>query len=103
MHPEAARAVDNLSESESAWVEHGYNALSYICGMRGKGARVTADAVWALLAKRGIAPPKEPKAMAAVMQRAQRDGLVEPTNETKPSERDENHSRPVRIWRVLKP
>ena len=88
---------------DSAWIGHAHKAIRDICAARrGTPANaLTTDAVWALLEKRGIAPPNEPRAIAAAMERAQKEGLIAPTMEHVKSSREVAHKRPIKIWRVL--
>ena len=103
MNRDAAEAVERMEAGcDAPWIERAYLALAFVCGMR-SGGELTTDAVWAVLEQDDVPPPSEPKAMAAVMQRGQRAGWIEPTDSTKPSVRASNHGRPIRKWRVLKP
>lgn len=88
---------------DSAWIGHAHKAIRDICAARrGTPANaLTTDAVWALLEKRGIEPPEEPRAMAAALARAEASGLIAPTNDHIKSERKVNHGRSIRKWRVL--
>lgn len=48
-------------------------------------------------------PPRmiEPRAMGVVMRRAQRAGLIRPTDRYEPDRTPGSHARPKRIWRSL--
>lgn len=59
----------------------------------------TSDAVWALLEKRGVPMPKEPRAMGAVTRWASNSGWIEDTGKRVLSGRPENHRREIKVWR----
>lgn len=59
-------------------------------------AEITTDDVWEY-----INPPREPRAMGPIMNRAQKLGYIEATDRTRQSERERCHARPLRIWRSL--
>lgn len=61
----------------------------------------STDAVWERLANHDTPLPREPRAMGAIMRKAARDGLIEPTGRYTESSREVNHQRPVMIWRSL--
>lgn len=62
----------------------------------------TTDAVWFVLDRLGGIPPTpEPRAMGHVMATCRRDGMIDRTNITANSTRDECHNRPLRVWRSL--
>lgn len=59
---------------------------------------ITGDDVWAAIQM----PPREPRMIGNALNRARGLGLIEPTDEHRPSERKHNnHSRPVRVWRSV--
>ena len=101
MNGDAAKAVEQMeSGRDAAWIERATQAVRDIAKMRGSGARMSSDAVWALLERRGVQPPNEPRAMAVALSRMQAYGVIRTTDQTVPSVRKQNHSRPVRIWLV---
>ena len=59
---------------------------------------LTTDDVWRCLARHGIDPPIEPRAMGNVMSEARRNGIVLRTRRTVETERRKAHNRPLRIW-----
>jgi hypothetical protein len=59
----------------------------------------TTDDVWHLLEVGNVEPPREPRAMGAVMRTAQGRGIIRATEEYRKSTRVECHGRPVMIWR----
>jgi hypothetical protein len=101
--PTKEAAIEAMEVSDSAWIEQAYLCLERIWGDREDGFDLTSDSIWTLCDIRKVPPPKEPKAMACVLQRGQRAGLIQPTDRTKRSVRKECHGRPVRCWRCNKP
>lgn len=59
---------------------------------------LTSDDVWQLLQTWNVAPPHEPRAMGAMMKRAQKQGWIKPTSTFKPTTRVQAHSSPTRVW-----
>lgn len=55
---------------------------------------LTTDDLWSRLDH-----PPEPRAMGAIMRRAQKAGWITPTNRIETSARPECHARPIRVWR----
>jgi hypothetical protein len=85
----AARAAD------SVWMEGAVEAIARLAATL---ETLTGDDVWAELQM----PPREPRMIGNVLNRARGLGLIEPTDEHRPSERrNNNHSRPIRVWRSL--
>lgn len=58
----------------------------------------TTDDVWAVLDRLPV-DTHERRALAAVMRRAARRGLIATTDRYTPSQRTACHGRPVRVWR----
>lgn len=58
------------------------------------GEPFTSDAVW-----ERIGQPPEPRALGAVMRGLARDGVIVSTGTYHPSQRVQNHCRPVAVWR----
>lgn len=63
-----------------------------------KGVNFTSDHIWADLVGVDLEPPKEPRAMGAIMRKAVSEGLIVATDKTIPSTKPSNHKRPVRVW-----
>lgn len=85
----ATRAAD------AAWMDGAIEAIARIAAA---GHELISDDVWAELAM----PPREPRMLGNALNRARGLGLIEPTDEHRPSERtNNNHSRPVKVWRSL--
>lgn len=98
---EATEAIDRAEgAADPHWLAAAYAALGKVCAMRNAGDDLTTDAIWHVLDLDGVPAPREPRAIAAVMRRAAKCGLIEKTNRVKVSVRTENHGRPVSVWRV---
>lgn len=82
------RAIDD------AWITETLHALR---GLLTRQATVTSDDVWAI----ALHPPREPRMVGNLFARAKGAGLMQATDEHRPSERQINHGRPVRVWRSL--
>jgi len=98
---EAARARDQAIDQVEAgaseeWKRAATEAVIFVCQMR---LEFTTDAIWALLDKRRITPPREPRAMGAIMRQAVRDGVCMTTDRTSKSVRVDCHRRPLQVWR----
>lgn len=61
----------------------------------------TTDDVWERLENHDTPPPREPRAMGAVMRAAAADKVIEASGVFQQSSREINHNRPVMIWRSL--
>lgn len=61
----------------------------------------TTDDVWQRLENHDTPPPREPRAMGAVMRKAAADRVIEASGMYEQSSREINHNRPVMIWRSL--
>jgi hypothetical protein len=91
---EALRRVEQHADPQ--WSDKALQAARLACSF---GAEFSTDEVWSLLEAAGVSPPREPKAMGAIMRKAGRLGLCEATERTKISTRPDCNARPVRIWR----
>lgn len=69
------------------------------CARLANGGTFSTDDVWAFLGD-GAESIGEPRAMGAAMRMAAEEGLIEATNEFRPSDRPACHRRPVRLWRA---
>lgn len=56
-----------------------------------------SDAVW----EAGLGKPPNARALGSVMTWARREGLIEPTNEFRPSAQKGCHRMPRRVWHSL--
>lgn len=62
----------------------------------------TADDVWAQMVDAGGVPStNDNRALGAVMRWAARDGLIEVTDQVRPSARVSLHGSPRRVWRSM--
>lgn len=61
----------------------------------------TTDRVWWQLDRWGVPPPREPRAMGAVMRGAVAAGVVRGTDRVVKTSRPEAHKRPIPVWRSL--
>lgn len=76
------------------WLDVAYEAIRTIAQTEGT---FTADEVWRLIDWTG-ATTHEPRAMGAVMKRAVKDGLIEPTGQYRKSTRPQCHARPQPVY-----
>jgi hypothetical protein len=87
---EAVTRVERGTDPQ--WME---NALGVVKALAARGVPFTTDEVWATV---GDWTTTEPRALGAVMRRAQREGFARPTAGYRPSVRPECNARPVRVW-----
>jgi hypothetical protein len=81
-------------ETNAAWMR---GAIETVREIALTHRTLTADDVWAKLRF----PPLDGRQLGPLMRACQRLGLVEPTEEHRPSSRPGVHRRPVRVWRSL--
>jgi hypothetical protein len=74
------------------------NAWSVLLMFARTGDTFTTDDVWEYMNKHGMETPHEPRAMGAVMVKACRRKIIEPTDRYVKSQRPECHRRPIRVW-----
>lgn len=77
---------------DEAWIDGATNTIEMIARSQ---VTLTSDDVWAAIDM----PPRQSRMIGNALARAQRAGVIEKTEEHRPSVRRENHSRPVRVWR----
>lgn len=87
-------ALERLEEAHKLWISQ---ALDAVHGLASRRDQLTTDAIWHVVGS----PPKEPRAMGAVMRKAASRGWIKATDRTKLSVRPECHRRPIRIWDSL--
>lgn len=97
----ARRKADLIIQSiqtgqDSTWIR---NALRVLRKIGPKLGVFTTCDIWFTLEGLGIAPPEEPRAMAAVITKAKQLGWIKSTDSWRTSARSVNHGRPVRVWR----
>lgn len=85
------RALQLHETASAEWIETALEAVERVSFER---EEFTTDDLWPY-----VTPPKEPRAMGAVMRAAVKAGYCTPTDRTVKSERKECHSRPLRVWR----
>ena len=86
------------SHADPYWLVVAESAIADLAAHR---EEFTTDAVWALLSRRKVSEPREPRAMAGAMARAKAAGIIEPTERYAPSDDPTSHARPKRVWRSL--
>lgn len=77
----------------------GWATLAYLAVQRVARERrtFTASDLWLVIESR----PREPRALAGVLRRAVKNGLIEATGEFRKSGMRVNHDRPQAVWRSL--
>jgi len=84
-------AIDRVEAgAPNDWIERAVYVIRQLTRER---VFITTDEVW----ERMDAPP-EPRAMGAAMRRAQREGIIRPSDQVRNSNRPACHARPIRIW-----
>lgn len=83
-----------------AWRHDALRAIYDLCRTR---SEFTTDAVWALLDRRLVLVPHEPRALGAIMRMASARGWCHPTGEVRKSTRAECHGRPLTVWVARQP
>lgn len=89
---EAIDRVDRNADEE--WKREAYEMVCVACS---RYTEFTTDTIWSMLARTSLTT-HEPRAMGAIMRKAQRDGLIKATGQYTTSTRPECHKRPVMIW-----
>lgn len=82
--------------ADPEWARAALHAVAWVAERR---ERFTTDAVWGVLERFQVYPPREPRAMGPVIKRAQAEGWIDPTDEFRPSVRPVCHRQPIRVWR----
>lgn len=86
-------AIDRVERhARAAWLEA---ALGTVRQLAVERPTLTTDDVWLALGS----APREPRALGAVMRKAEGLELIEPTNQWALSTRVACHRRPLRVWR----
>jgi hypothetical protein len=93
VRPLVAKADRDAAQrrQDRVWMDGAVEAITRLASSR---REITSDDVWAALEM----PPRESRMIGNALVRAQSEGLIEPTDEHRPSTRPENHSRPIRVW-----
>lgn len=96
---ERDRAIDRVDQaSDDIWKRAADLAIRSVAYTR---LDFTTDDVWVALHEMAVESPTEPRALGAAMRRAQRAGLIEPTNRVEQSARPVCHAAPKRVWQSL--
>ena len=93
---EKKRAIDAVAKAAKDWRAKAMPVLRQIAK---EVEEFTTDRVQWELDRRGIEPPREPRAYGALMRKAAREGLMEKTDRVVPSVYPRNHRRPKAVWR----
>ena len=89
----AIEAVDS-DDADAAWKVAALEALDEL----GRELEdLTTDDLWHRLDELGVDPPHDGRAMGPLMRHAAKAGLVEQTDQYRPSTR--RHMTPIRVWR----
>ncbi len=92
-------AIDRVERGASELWKR--TALKAVKWRAKKGMTFTTDEVWADLEGAGVEPPREPRAMGAIMRKAVSQGVIVATDKTQISRKGTNNKRPVRVWSPL--
>lgn len=87
------RAIARVETAHAAWVQLGIDTLRTLILSK---PEFTSDDLWPLLPR-----VSEPRAMGAVLRRAQQEGLIRPTSTWRLSRRAKCHRRPLRVWTAM--
>jgi len=86
------------SHAHAVWKSYAMKAVEILALHR---PEFTSDAVVRALDAMLVPPTHEMRALGGIMQRAQRQGWIEPTDRFEFSERVSRHHAPLRVWRSL--
>lgn len=88
-------ALDTVEEhANGAWLDFAWHVVQEVARAN---ETFIVDAVW----EAGLGKPPEARAIGVVILRAVREGLIEPTDEYRPSAQPGCHKVPRRVWRSL--
>jgi hypothetical protein len=87
------RATEHAKEQ---WLAAALDAVRRVAGAK---SHFTAADVWDELARRGVAAPAEPRALAGVLRRARKQEIAEPTDRYVTGKSKDRHSSSLRVWR----
>jgi hypothetical protein len=82
--------------ADPSWLTTARTAVLYVAKTR---PFFTTDEVWDKLRWDKVEPPREPRALGAVMRSMKAEGLITPTGDYRQSGRAEAHSNPKMLWR----
>ncbi len=90
-------AIERVGNAaDPVWLKAAVEAVVWICERR---ADFTADAIWWVLEYAGIAVPREPKALGAVMRIVKKVGVGIPTRQFVQTVRKSRNGTDIRVWR----
>jgi hypothetical protein len=87
-----------LRAADETWKRACTDAIVHVAERRDE---FTTDAVWTILERREVGPPKEPRAIAGVVRAAVKAGVCEATGRRVNSVLPRGHARPVMVYRSL--
>jgi hypothetical protein len=93
--PEPEASIARAAEGNEEWV----GTLLAVIQRYAKGFEFSTDRLWWEV--KNLDPPRDGRAMGAVMRQAKLSGLVEETGEYTKSIRPECHRRPIPSWRRI--
>lgn len=97
-HARDAALLQVEEHAQPDWKERAYAIVAHLSSVL---PEFTTDNVWYQLASDGM-ETHENRAMGAIMRKAARAGLIEPTGRYAQSSRRVCHSRPMMIWRAVR-
>lgn len=84
--------------TDAIWKDAAWQALTHIAS---RVPEFTTDRVWYELERMRVGPPREPRALGAVMRNAAKSGMIAKTDRVHTSVRVANHRRPIAVWESL--
>ena len=100
--PDYAGKLEGMERAEAgASPEWKHYATLVITALAREVKEFTSDEVWEGLKLCGIQAPEEPRAMGPMMRNAAKAGLITKTGYSRVSNQENNHARPVAVWRSL--
>lgn len=89
-------SIERVTEhADAEWLDLAVRAIRFTAKHQ---SYFTTDDVWELLETYNVKSPREPRAMAAAIRKAQAEGIIYRTSDYASSSRKESHARPKRIW-----
>lgn len=83
--------------ADSEWKDVAFRAVEWLAKTH---SRFTTDDIHKAMEKYyPNVTTHEPRALGAIMRQARAAGIIVPTNEHIPSQREAAHKRPIRVWR----
>lgn len=90
----AIEAVRNAASKD--WRAAAHGVVKFLASTQDE---FTTDDVWLYMDRFGKSPPREPRAMGAVIDEARKSGIIESAGRYIESIRPVCHRRPVKVWR----